>query len=412
MVMTTVFSYSDHVRLWPFGRHQETRSVPTSIQDPALAAYFGVAAPVYAGVAVTEQTALGLSAVFRAVSLIAQSIGQLPLKTYRDTEGLRIEVSSFLDDPGGPDGLTPFEWMELVLVHLLLHGNAFLLHVFNGAGSIAALQPLHPLCVQIVPEPAAPAGKVFRVTLANGTQRTLTTADLTHIPALGTDGLCGYSPIWIARNSLGTAIAGDRAAAKMFANGAMISGLVTPKGDDDITEEEAKAVKEGLDRKIAGWENSSTVAVFNKALQFTPWTLSAEDAQFIESRTFQIEEVARWYGIPPHLLMSVEKTTSWGAGIEEQNRGLSRTVLAPWCARIEQRLSRLLPMPRFVEFDMAGLERGTPAEEINLLIQQTQAGILTIDEARAIRNLPPLGTPTALPAPLSSPQPAPVGVAP
>lgn len=373
-----------------------------SIADPALASYLGVATPVFSGVVVGEATALSLSAVWRSVSLISQSIAQLPLRTLRDVEGVRTRVSSFLDNPGGTDGPTAFEWTETVLVHLLLHGNAFLLHVYNGAGSVAALEPLHPLCVHVQADPQAPGGKTFTVQLLDGTQRTLTTADITHIPALSTDGLCGLSPISVARNSLGTAIAGDRAAAKMFGSGAMISGLVTPAGDDDITEDEAKTIKEGLDRKVAGWENASTIAVFNKSLKFTPWTLSAEDAQFIQSRQFQIEEIARWYGVPPHALAQTEKQTSWGTGVAEQNRGLSRTVLAPWCARIEQRLSRLLPSPRFVEFDMAGLERGSPEQEIDLLIQQVNAGLLTVNEARHIRNLPPLPDSSAT-APASSP---------
>lgn len=383
---------------------QEKRSAPIiSIADPALASYFGIASPSLSGVTVGESGALTISAVWRSVSLISQTIASLPLKAYRDVEGIRTQVSSFLDDPGGPGGMTPFEWTETVMVHLLLHGNAYLLHIYNGAGSIAALLPIHPHCVTVVIDPTAPGGKYFTVNLADGSRRDLYQADLTHIPALSTDGLCGLSPIAVARNSLGTAIAGDRAAAKMFGNGAMISGLVTPAGDDDITEAEAKVIKEGLDRKVAGWENASTIAVFNKSLKFQPWTLSAEDAQFIQSRQFQIEEICRWYGLQPFQLGQTEKQSSWGTGVAEQNRGFARAVLAPWCARLEQRLSRLLPSPRFVEFSMAGLERGTPAEEIDLLLKQVAGGLLTVNEARHIRNLPPIpggdALTTAEPAP-------------
>ena len=126
--------------------------------------------------------------------------------------------------------------------------------------------------------------------------------------------------------------------------------------------------------------------------------MTAADAQFLESRAFQIEEVARWFGVPPHLLMQTDKQTSWGTGVEEQNNGLSRFTIHPWTTRIEQALSRLLPSTQWVEFDFASLERPTPEDEINLIIAQVNAGILTVDEARALRNLPPLNAPVAVPA--------------
>lgn len=371
-----------------FWRRQEKRTV-LSISDPALASYFGVAIPPHSGVIVGEYSALGLSAVWRAVSLISQSIAQLPLRTLRDVEGVRTRVNSFLDQPGGSDGPTPFEWIETTLLHLLLHGNAFLIHIFNGGGGLAALFAAHPSCVSVEAVPDAPGGKVFTVTMADGTRRTFDSSTLTHIPALSMDGLRGLSPISVAREAFGTAIAGDRAAARMFGNGALISGLVTPD-QDDITEDEAKQIKEGLDRKIAGIDNAASIAVFNKRLKFTPWTMSLEDAQFLQSRQFQVEEIARIFGIPPHALMQTDKQTSWGSGVAEQNRGLSRTVLAPWAKRVEERLSRLLPAPRFVEFDFAGLERGSPAEEIELLLKQVQAGVITINEYRHIRNMDPI----------------------
>ena len=143
--------YSSGVAFW---RRKEQRSL-ISVSDPALAAWFG-ATPGYSGVIVGESTALSLSAVWRAVSLISGTIAQLPLRTLRDVDGTRTRVNSFLDNPGGPDGPTPFEWTETVLVHLLLHGNAFLAHVYNGGGAIVALVPVHPLCVSVRAEPAAP----------------------------------------------------------------------------------------------------------------------------------------------------------------------------------------------------------------------------------------------------------------
>jgi HK97 family phage portal protein len=395
-----------------------------SISDPATAELFGVGYPNYSGVEVSENSALGLSAVYRAVALISGTVAQLPLRTLRDTgDGQRQRVGSFLDNPGGPHGPTSFEWTETVLLHLLLHGNAFLMHVYGGAGQLVALVPIHPLCVSVEWAPERPGGKLFKTNLyapdGTTTLREFDATTMTQIMGMSLDGLRGLSPVAVARNSLGTAIAGDRAAARMFSNGALTAGLVSADGEE-LDPDEAKIVKETIDRKVTGWENAGSIAFVNRKLKFTPWTMSAEDAQFLQSRAFQIEEVARWFGIPPFALMQTEKQTSWGTGIEAQQQGLGRTVLAPWAARIEQRLSRLLPNPRFVEFDFSGLERPTPEEEINLLLSQVDGGLITINEARAVRNLPPVeggavlrlkGQPVASPTPTPADQAA-TGAAP
>lgn len=388
---------------WPWSRVEE-RQVSFSVSDPAFAEYFGLAGLNYSGVPVGEHTALGLSAVYRAVSLISETIASLPVRTLRDVDGRRERVSSFLDNPAGPDGyLTPFGFWEMVLCHLLLHGNSFLMHRFNGGGGLAGLTPVHPLAVTVTWEPDVPGGKEFQATLIDGTTRRFDATTMTQVMGKSLDGRIGLSPIAVARNSLGTAVAGDRAAARMFANGALHAGMVTP--EDDLDEGEAKVIKASLDAKVAGWEHAGELAVINRKLKFTPWTMSMEDAQFLQSRQFQIEEIARWYGVPPFALMQTEKQTSWGTGIESQQRGLARTVLAPWTRRIEQRLSLLLPSPRFMEFDFAGLERATPAEEIRLLIEQVRGGLLTVNEARAIRNMDPVAGGDVLQPPQGSATP-------
>jgi len=359
-----------------------------SISDPALAEWLGVGNPNFSGVSVGEQSALGLSAFYRGVALISGTIAGLPLRTLRDVEGTRTRVNSFLDNPGGPFGPTSFEWTETVLLHLLLHGDAFLAHIFNGAGSIAALSPIHPLAVTVEWDDTVPGGKRYTATLIDGTRKTFDATTMTQIMAPSMDGLRGMSVISIARNGLGTAIAGDRAAAKMFSTGALHSGMVT--AEDDITEDDAKVIKASLNSKTAGWENAGEIAVINRKLKFTPWSMSMEDAQFMQSRAFQVEEIARWLGVPPHLLMQTEKQTSWGTGVEVQNRGLAQYTLTGWTSRIEQRLSRLLPAPRFVEFDYAGFLKPSPEVEIPLLLQQVQAGVMTVNEMRRIRNMDPI----------------------
>lgn len=384
---------------WLLGQDIEVRDQTFSIGDPALVEWFGLGGPTAAGVAVNEASAMGLTAVYRAVSIIAGTIAGLPMKTFRDMpDGTRERVGSFLDDPNGPDGMTAFEWTELVLVHLLLHGNAYLLHQYNGAGAVVGLQPVHPTAVAVKsPKTAeererfAPWRKFFTITVTDEdgspVQRDFTPLDLTHVPALGYDGLRGVSPIEAHRQAIGAGLAGEKAAANLFASGMLLGGLVS--GDEDMDEDDARSALEGLRAKMAGASHAGDIAFINARLKFTPWTMPAGDAQFIESRVHQVEEVARIYGVPPHLLGQTEKATSWGTGITEQNRGLSRFTLMSWTTRLEQRLSRLLASPRFVEFDYSGLLQPAPEQEIPLLISQIQAGLLTLDEARAIRNLGP-----------------------
>lgn len=380
-----------------------SESYPLRLDDGTFAEWMGYGST--AGVHVSPQGSLGLSSVYRAVSLISGTIASLPLKTYRDLpDGTRERVdASFLNRPGGPGGLTQFEWTELVLVHLLLWGNAYLLHLIGGADQVVGLIPLHPTAVQ-VKQPTSlaeaerffPWTKFFTVTMVDGSQRDLNPSQLTHITAFGTDGVKGLSPIETNRQAIATGMAGDQSAARMFANGGSPAALVTT--EEDVTVEESQAIVAGLEAKLAGPQNAGRWAFINRQLKVQPWTMPASDLQHLESRVHQVEEVARIFGVPPHLLGQTEKQTSWGTGVSEQNRGLARYTLMPWTSRIEQRLSRLLPNKQLCEYDYAGLLQGSPQEELDMLIKQLDAGILTVDEVRRIRNLEPLNAPDDEPA--------------
>ncbi len=378
--------------MWPFSRAEKRASL-ISIGDPVLAEFFGVGAANYSGESVSETKALGLSAVYRAVNLIAGTIASLPMPTLRTVEDRREPVGSFLDTPAGPDRQTPFEWKETLLLHLLLNGNAFLLHVYGGAGQLVGLEPVHPLCVSVELDPEYVGGRKFTVTLDDGTRREYGADRMTHVPGPCLDGLRGLGPITVARNSLGIALAGERGAARVFRNGGLFNTLVTP--DEDIDEDEAKVIKESLSRRMSGPENAAEIVMINRKLKVSPYSMSMADAQFLESRIHQVEEIGRWFGLPPHLLGQTEKSTSWGTGIEEQNRGLARHTLMPWTSRVEQRLSRLVSNPKFVEFDYSGYLKPAPDDEINLLIAQVNSGLLTLNEARKVRNMPPLDDPSA-----------------
>jgi HK97 family phage portal protein len=375
------------VQWWP-SKWRRVRNESRPLSDPFIVAMLG--GSLDGSPAVTERTAMSLSAVYRAVSLGAGTIGALPLRTLKtNRDDTRERTSSWLDDPGFGQR-TPFEWKELCTVHLWLHGNAFGQHAYNNAGALVGMNWIHPLAVEVEADAGAVGGRRFDVRLDDGAVKQFDALTMTHIPALSLDGLRGLSPISCARLSLGTALAGDKAANRMQTNGAMIAGLVTPDGDEDLTEDEAKVVKTTVTQAMTGVENAGEIAVINRRLKFQPWQLSAVDAQFMASRAFSIEEVGRWWGIPAHLLGQVEKQTSWGTGVAEQNRGLALYTLTPWTTRIEQRCTRLLGRSRIAEFDYSAFLAPSVADEIRLLLEQVNGGLLLPNEARRIRNLPPV----------------------
>lgn len=365
-----------------------------SVADPAFAAW--LYGPRTAGVSVTTDTALGVPAVWRAVSLISTIVAGLPLKSYRDLgDGQREQVASWVDNPS--PYMTPFSFKQIVVAHLAVDGNAFLRHVYGGGGQLIGLEPIPPDTVTVRWDKSLDA-KTFDVRI-DGKTVPFSAADMTHVFTLTMDGLRGLSPIAVCRDAVGATIAGNAAVARQFANGPMIAGLVT--AEDDLPKDEALEIQRNLDNRLTGLENAGRLAMVNRQLKFTEWSHSPVDAQMAELRGQNVEEIARLFGIPKVLLAS-DGASTWGSGIAELNRGLARYVLPQFLRPVEEAISALLARPRWVEFDMHGLVQSTPEEEIRLLIEQVAAGLLTIDEARQIMNRSPL---PAAPAPPEVPAP-------
>lgn len=366
---------------------------PLRLDDGSFADWMGFNGG-FAGQRVNETTSLGLTAVYRSVAIIAGTIAGLPLKSYRNLkDGSRERVSTWLDSPGGVYGMTPFEFKEIVALHIALHGNFYGLRILNGAGATIGLQPIHPSAVtpKLVEteherEAFPDSIRFYEVSTQDG-NKLFSDLEIVHVRGMSTDGLKGLSPITAARNAFGTSLAGEEAAGRQFANGAMIGGVVT--SDDDLPPEEGLAIKQDLNARVKGVANAGDIAFVNRRLTFHPWTMTAEDAQFIESRAFQVEEVARIFGVPK-VLLAQDGASTWGSGIAELNRGLAKYTLMAYTSRIEEVFSDLLPAPQFVEFDYKGLLQGSPADEMDLLIKQKDAGILSVDEIREILNLAPL----------------------
>lgn len=341
------------------------------------------------GQPVGERSALGLTAFYRAISLLSGTMAALPWRTLRTTaDDQRERIASWLDDPGAPMGLTPYAWRELLYVHLTMWGNAYGFHVRSGAGLIG-LQLLHPRSVRIEVDPRT-TQKTFLVSMADGTQQRFSPLQILHIPALSTDGVYGISQLTVARNAIGSGLAADEAAGRIFRSGLMLGGIVS--SDAHLDQEQARQVKQAFESKLGGSKHAGELLVTNTAMKFTPWQSTAEDAQFIESRAFQVEEIARFYGIPK-VLLAEDGASTWGSGIAELVRGLEKFTFRPWAARVEQALSTLLPDDQHLELDFAGLLAPNETEVTANLIAEVSAGLLTVDEARRIKNRPPLGAP-------------------
>jgi len=335
-----------------------------------------------------EDSALGLTAFWRAVTLIAGTISGLPLRVYADLgNGQREQVPHFLSDsPAGPYDLSAFSWVEMVMAHLLIHGEAFLKSVVTEDGDLVGLWPIHPLAINSVKWDGP--DRVFEVGMQHGRTESYISGEVTQVLGLTTDGTRGLSPLSIFRNVLNTAKAGDTAANASLTSGSLIAGLVT--AEEEVDEVEAKTISERLNAKMKGAENAGSFAFVNRALRFTPWRMTNVDAQFLETRGMSVEEVARIYGLPLSLLSAGGAVSSFGTGVAEANLALQKYVLVGWTSRLESALKAILPVGHFAEFQYAGLMAGTPRVEIELLLAQVAGGLLTSNEARAIRNLPPI----------------------
>ncbi len=350
--------------------------------DPGLAEYLGYGGSNAAGVSVSESSALGLTSVWRAVNIIAGTVAGMPLKSYRDgVEGEREPIPSVWDDPGA--GLfTPYEFVHVCMVQLVLHGNAFLKHVYNGLGMLVGFFPVHPSCVQVR---FADGMRVFKVTLPGLEEEDLTEADMTQVMYMSTDGLTGVSPLRALREAFGTGIAANDAAARQFSSGLMASMIL---GVDGVDEEQAADIQKSLNKNLSGTQNAGKIGVINSALTPVPFTMTNEDAQFLESRSFQVEEVSRALGIPK-VLLAEDGASTWGSGIAELDRGMARYTFNGYTKPFEQRGS-LYVQGGFCEFEYDGLLEPNPQQQSDLLIAQVEAGLRTVNEARKVLNLPPV----------------------
>jgi HK97 family phage portal protein len=350
-----------------------------------------------AGKPVNEHTAMQMTAVYSCVRILSETLAGLPLHVYRynDSGGkekyLKHPLYKLLHDEPNPE-MTSFAFRETLMSHLLLWGNAYAQIIRNARGEVIALYPLMPNKMTVDRDSK---GRLFYLysrtsddapTLGDESQVYLSPSEVLHIPGLGFDGLIGYSPIAMAKNAVGLAIATEEYGAKFFANGAAPGGVLEHPG----TIKDPQKVKESWNSAYQGSQNAHRVAVLEEGMKYQPIGISPEQAQFLETRKFQINEIARIFRVPPHMLADLEKSSF--SNIEQQSLEFVKYTLDPWVVRWEQSMCRALLMESekpivFIKFNVDGLLRGDYVSRMSGYATARQNGWMSANDIRELENL-------------------------
>lgn len=348
------------------------------------------------GKPVTEHTAMQMTAVYSCVRILSEAVAGLPIHLYKYTDSggkekaLDHPLYFLLHDEPNPE-MTSFVFRETLMTHLLLWGNAYGQIIRNARGEVIALYPLMPNRMSV--DRSETGGLYYTYSRApedspniSSTQVRLKATDVLHIPGLGFDGLIGYSPIAMAKNAIGMAIACEEYGAKFFANGAAPGGVLEHPG----TIKDPQKVKESWNAAYQGSANSNRVAVLEEGMKYQAIGVSPEQAQFLETRKFQINEIARIFRIPPHMVGDLEKSSF--SNIEQQSLEFVKYTLDPWVIRWEQSIIRSLlsyeeKKKYFVKFNVDGLLRGDYQSRMNGYSTGRQNGWMSANDIRQLENL-------------------------
>lgn len=341
--------------------------------------------PLAAGVVINDTTAMQLIAVYACVSILADAVSTLPLAAYMtDATGIRRRSDAdvpLLYEPW-PD-ITLQDWLSQIMVSLLLRGNAYGLIIASEKGVPTAVQVVHP--DQVAVDFNKQAQLVYKVA-----GKPVDARSLIHIKGLTIPGQpVGMSPITAARSGIALAKATEMYGSQFFANSAEASGVISVDGD--LTEDNAKALATNWMAAHQGINKAHLPAVLTGGAKWTAITINPDDAQFLQTRDFQRHEIAMLYRVPEHMIGIQDKTTSWGAGIEQMEIGFVINTLRPWLTRIEAALSKAIePMNLNVRFDLSGRLRGDTGQRFTAYAMAVNNGWMCIDEIRALEDLPPL----------------------
>lgn len=351
------------------------------------------------GKTVNEFTAMQTTAVYACVRILAETLAALPLQMYRYTSGGKERVYDhplyhLLHDEPNPE-MTSFIFRETLMSHLLIWGNAYAQIIRDRLGRVQGLYPLRPDKMTVCRDNQEKIFYLYTKTSDENPnirpygQVALPKEEVLHIPGLGFDGLVGYSPIAMARNAVGMTMACEEYGASFFANGASPSGVLEHPG---VLKDPAK-VRDSWNAVYRGTGNAHKVAVLEEGMKYQQIGIPPEEAQFLETRKFQLDEIARLYRIPPHMIGDLEKSSF--NNIEQQSMEFVKYTLDPWVIRWEQAMQKALFLPEekkqyFLKFNVNGLMRGDYESRMTGYSIGRQNGWLSANDIREMEDMNPV----------------------
>ena len=372
----------------PFTALFRARDKPRDSVSAAPVFYFGTSG---SGKSVTAQTAIQLSTVYACVRVISETVASLPLGVYEATDDGNLKAGDhplyhlLHDEPNSE--MTSFVLREVMLAHLLLYGNSYSQIIRSGKNTVVGLYPLLPDHMDV--DRDSKGNLTYTYTTSDGRTVVIKPQDILHIPGLGFDGIIGYSPIALEKNAIGLGIASEEYGSKFFSNGARPSGILTHPN----TVKNPKAVRESWNSAYGGSSNSNRVAILEEGMTFTPLSIPNNEAQFLETRKFQVDEICRIFRVPPHLVGNLEHATF--SNIEHQSIDFAVHTIRPWLVRIEQSMNRALFTDQekgrfYVQFNIDGLMRGDYKSRMEGYAIARQNGWMSANDIRALENQNPI----------------------
>jgi HK97 family phage portal protein len=351
------------------------------------------------GRAITPQAAVGSTAVWAAVRIISESIATLPLRVYERRDGGRVIATEHPLYPLLHDRpnlrQTAVEWREQQLASLLLWGNAYAWIERWPSGRPRWLWPLRADRVTVKVDVTTQAdplpGLVYVVQTLDGGQTVYAADDILHVRGLSSDGMLGLSPISVHRDAVGLEMAEREFAARFFGNNGRPGGVLKVQGK--LSNDAAQRLRASWETAHRGLDNAHRVAVLEEGIEWQSMGMPLADAQFVEQRRFSIEEIARIFRVPLHLMGDLTRATY--SNIEHQSIEFVVHTIRPWVVRLEQSYNTLLyPSERqslYVEHAVDGLLRGDLKGRYDAYAVGRQWGWLSVNEIRALENLNSVG---------------------
>ena len=372
----------------PFSGLFRARDKPQDSVSAAPVFYFGTSG---SGKSVTVQSAIQLSTVYACVRVISETVASLPLGVYESTDAGNLKATDhplfrlLHDEPNSE--MTSFVFREVMLAHLLLYGNSYSQIIRSGKNQVIGLYPLLPDHMDV--DRDSKGNLTYTYTTSDGKTVSIKPRDVLHIPGLGFDGVMGYSPIALEKNAIGLGIASEEYGSKFFSNGARPSGILMHPN----TVKNPKALRESWNSAYGGSSNSNRVAILEEGMKFEPIAIPNNEAQFLETRKFQVDEICRIFRVPPHLVGNLEHATF--SNIEHQSIDFAVHTIRPWLVRIEQAMNRALFSEQekglfYVQFNIDGLMRGDYKSRMEGYAIARQNGWMSANDIRELENQNPI----------------------